>query len=82
MSLAVLDRAAREASGRIVGALAARFRDLDIAEDAFGDACAKAVEAWPIHGVPFDPAGWHYRTAERKALDALRRRRTRERLTP
>lgn len=82
MSLAVLDRVSREASGRIVGALAARFRDLDIAEDAFGDACAKAVEAWPIHGVPFDPAGWLYRTAERKALDALRRRRTRERLAP
>ena len=82
MSLAVLDRVAREASGRIVGALAARFRDLDIAEDAFGDACAKAVEAWPIHGVPLDPAGWLYRIAERKALDALRRSRTRERLAP
>jgi RNA polymerase sigma-70 factor (ECF subfamily) len=82
VSLSVLDRVAREASGRIVGALAARFRDLDIAEDAFGDACVKAAEAWPKHGVPFDPAGWLYRTAERKALDALRRRRTRERLVP
>ncbi len=82
MSLAVLERAAREASGRIVGALAARFRDLDTAEDAFGDACLKAAEAWPKHGVPFDPVGWLYRTAERKALDAFRRRRTRERLLP
>ena len=82
MSCAILDRVARAASGRIVAALAARFRDLDIAEDAFADACAKAVEAWPKHGVPFDPAGWLYRTAERKALDALRRRRTRERLVP
>jgi len=80
--LAVLDRVAREASGRIVGALAARFRDLDVAEDAFGDACVKAAEAWPKHGVPFDPVGWLYRTAERKALDAFRRRRTRERLLP
>lgn len=82
MSLSVLDRVAREASGRIVAALAARFRDLDIAEDAFGDACVKAAEAWPKYGVPFDPDGWLYRTAERKALDALRRRRTRERLVP
>jgi RNA polymerase sigma-70 factor (ECF subfamily) len=82
VSLAVLDQVAREASGRIVAALAARFRDLDIAEDAFSDACVKALEAWPQHGVPFDPAGWLYRTAERKALDALRRRRTRERLAP
>ena len=82
VSLAVLERVAKEASGRIMGALAGRFRDLGIAEDAYGDACAKALEAWPIHGVPFDPAGWLYRTAERKALDALRRRRTRERLVP
>lgn len=82
MSLAVLDQVAREASGRIVGALAARFRDLDVAEDAFGDACLKAAEAWPKQGVPFDPAAWLYRTAERKAFDAFRRRRTRERLLP
>ena len=82
MSLALLDQVAREASGRIVGALAARFRDLDVAEDAFGDACLKAAEAWPKHGIPFDPAGWLYRTAERKALDAFRRRCTRERLLP
>jgi len=77
-----LDQVAREASGRIIGALAARFRDLDVAEDAFGEACVKAAAAWPKHGVPFDPAGWLYRTAERKALDAFRRRRTRERLLP
>jgi RNA polymerase sigma-70 factor (ECF subfamily) len=77
-----LDQAAREASGRIIGALAARFRDLDVAEDAFAEACLKAAEAWPAHGVPFDPVGWLYRTAERKALDAFRRRRTRERLQP
>jgi RNA polymerase sigma-70 factor (ECF subfamily) len=82
VSLHVLDRVAREAGGRIVAALAAYFRDLDIAEDAFGDACAKAVEAWPKHGVPFDPAGWLYRIAQRKGLDAVRRRRTRERLAP
>ncbi len=82
MSLAVLDQVAREAGGRIVSALAARFRDIGVAEDAFGDACVRATEAWPTHGVPFDPAGWLYRTAERKALDAFRRRRTRERLLP
>ncbi len=78
----MLDRVARETGGRIVAALAAYFRDLDTAEDAFGDACAKAVEAWPEHGVPFDPAGWLYRIAQRKGLDAIRRRRIRERLAP
>ena len=82
MSLNPLEQAAKEASGRIIGALAARFRSLDIAEDAFSDACVKALEAWPKHGPPFDPAGWLYRTAERKALDAIRRQRTRDRLAP
>lgn len=77
-----LDRVAREASGRIVSALAARFRDLDIAEDAFAEACARAADIWPRDGAPGDPAAWLYRTADRCALDALRRRRTRERLAP
>jgi RNA polymerase sigma-70 factor, ECF subfamily len=82
VSGAALDRVAREASARIVGALAARFRDLDIAEEAFAEACAQAAEAWPRDGVPYDPAGWLYRTAEHRALDARRRRSVRERLVP
>ncbi len=79
---AALDRIAREASGRIVAALAARYRDLDIAEDAFAEACARAVELWPREGEPRDPAAWLFRVADRCALDALRRRRTRQRLVP
>ena len=82
MSGEALDRAAREASGRIIAALAARFRDLDIAEDAFADACAQAVALWPAAGVPRDTAAWLYRVAERHALDALRRRRSRARFVP
>jgi RNA polymerase sigma-70 factor (ECF subfamily) len=82
MSCDALERTARAASGRIVAALAARFRDLDIAEDAFADACARALAVWPATGVPHDTAAWLYRVAERRALDALRRRRSRERFTP
>ena len=82
MNGAALDRVFRAASGRIVGALAARFRDLDLAEDAFAEACARAVPAWSADGAPADPAAWLYRVGERAALDALRRRRTRERLIP
>lgn len=70
----------RQASGRIIGALAGRYCDLELAEDAFADACAKAVESWHTHGVPTDPLGWLYRIADRKALDELRRRRSRDRL--
>jgi len=79
---AALDRVFRAASGRIVGALAARFRDLDLAEDAFSEGCARALRAWPTRGAPADPAAWLYRVAERAALDALRQRSTHERLVP
>jgi RNA polymerase sigma-70 factor (ECF subfamily) len=76
MSGAAVERVFREASGRIVGALAARFRDLTLAEDAFSEACARALEEWPVKEVPSDPAAWLYHVAVRAALDGLRRHRT------
>lgn len=66
-----LDRAARADGGRIIAALAARFRNLDIAEEAFAEACARAVAAWAPEP-PRDPAAWLYRVAERVALDRVR----------
>lgn len=79
MRAAVLDETFRAAGGRIRAALAARYRDLDLAEEAFGESCLKAVKAWDDDGqsLPRDPAAWLYRVAERAALDILRRRRTR-----
>ncbi len=71
-----LDRAVRAHSGRIIAALAARFRDLDLVEEAFAEACARAARAWEAD-IPRDPAGWLYRVAERAALDQLRRAATR-----
>lgn len=82
MSGFALDRVFRAASGRIVAALAVRFRDLALAEDAFSESCLRAMGAWQQSGVPTDAAAWLYRVAERIALDALRRQRTRERLSP
>ena len=76
-----LDRTVRDAGGRVIAALAARFRDLDIAEDAFGDACLRAADAWSHAGPPREPAAWLYRVAQRAALDRIRRRRTRERIS-
>lgn len=76
-----LDQAAREAGGRIVAALAATFRDLDLAEEAFSEACARAAAVWPA-APPLDPAAWLYATARRHALDMIRRRNVRQRLAP
>ncbi|KQW32050.1 RNA polymerase subunit sigma-24 [Rhizobium sp. Root274] len=78
----VLDETFRAAGGRIRAALAARYRDLDLAEEAFAESCLKAVKAWgggqkEVPDLPRDPAAWLYRVAERCALDILRRRRTR-----
>ena len=77
-----LERVIRAASGRIIAALAARFRDLALAEDSFSEACLRALRAWPERGVPNDPTAWLYRVADRVALDALRRQRTALRHAP
>lgn len=63
---------------RVVAALAARLRDLDEAEDAFAEACASALVAWP-RDAPRDPGAWLWRVALRKALDAERRAAVRTR---
>jgi len=66
-----------QARTRVVAALAARFRDLDLAEDAFSEASLAALAAWPAEP-PRDPAAWLWKAALRRALDAKRRARTRE----
>jgi RNA polymerase sigma-70 factor (ECF subfamily) len=79
---AVLGQAARAQAGRVIAALAARFRDLDLAEDAFSEACLSAARVWPQSGEPADAAAWLYRVAYRHALDEVRRREVRARLRP
>ena len=76
---AALDRVFREAGGRIVAALASRFRDLTLAEDAFAEACRRALETWPATGMPNDAAAWLYQVAVRAGLDAVRRLHTAQR---
>ena len=66
-------RAHREEWARVVAALARRFGDLDIAEEAAAEAFATAVERWPADGVPANPGAWLTTTANRKAIDRIRR---------
>lgn len=73
--MSLLDQTFREAGGRVIAALAATFRDLDLAEEAFAEACARAVERWG-EAPPADPAAWLYAVARRWSLDRLRRRAT------
>jgi RNA polymerase sigma-70 factor (ECF subfamily) len=66
-------RAHRDQWARVVAALTRRFGDLDLAEEAAAEAFASAVERWPTDGVPPNPGGWVMTTANRKAIDRLRR---------
>jgi RNA polymerase sigma-70 factor (ECF subfamily) len=76
-----LDAVFRQEHGRVVAALARRFGDLDLAEDATGDALLVAAVKWPEEGVPPSPGAWLTTVAGNKALDRLRReRRGREKL--
>lgn len=70
---AALSRAHRSEWGRVVAALARRFGDLDLAEEAAAEAFAVAVERWPVDGVPPNPGAWLTTTATRKAIDRIRR---------
>ncbi len=50
-----------------MGALLRYFRDLDTAEEAFQDACLRALKNWPQNGPPRDPAAWLILSAETAA---------------
>lgn len=63
----------REEWARVVASLTRRFGDLDIAEEATAEAFAIAVERWPADGVPPNPGAWLTTTANRKAIDRIRR---------
>ncbi len=73
-----ITRAHHEEWARVVAALARRFGDLDIAEEAAAEAFAAAVGRWPADGVPASPGAWLTTTANRKAIDRIRRENKRE----
>jgi RNA polymerase sigma-70 factor (ECF subfamily) len=68
-----ITRAHHEEWARVVAALTRRFGDLDIAEEAAAEAFATAVARWPADGVPPNPGAWLTTTANRKAIDRIRR---------
>jgi RNA polymerase sigma-70 factor (ECF subfamily) len=70
------EQAARTAYGRLIAYLAARTRDVSAAEDALAEAFARALERWPVDGVPERPEAWLLTAARRHLIDGARRQRT------
>ena len=64
---------------RLVARLARMMRDVDRAEEFAQEALLIALAEWPKSGVPHNPGAWLTATAKRRAVDALRRDRMRER---
>ncbi len=60
---------------RAVAALVRYFRDLDVAEEAFQEACLRALKTWPANGPPRDPAAWLVMVARNAGVDHARRAR-------
>ncbi len=56
-----------------VAALLRRFRDLDTAEEAFQEACLRALRTWPVNGPPRNPAAWLIMVGRNAAVDQSRR---------
>jgi RNA polymerase sigma-70 factor (ECF subfamily) len=80
--IAWIDAALKSARPQAISALLRYFRDLDQAEEAFQEACLRALRNWPVNGPPRDPAAWLILVGRNAALDDVRRRKQVEPLPP
>jgi RNA polymerase sigma-70 factor (ECF subfamily) len=70
-----IDAALTGARPQAVAALLRYFRDMELAEEAFQDACLRALKSWPKNGPPRDPAAWLIMVGRNAAIDQTRRRK-------
>jgi RNA polymerase sigma-70 factor (ECF subfamily) len=77
-----IDAALTSARPQAVGALLRYFRNLDTAEEAFQEACLRALKHWRQNGPPRDPAAWLIFVGRNVGIDAARRRGREEELPP
>lgn len=70
-----IDTALKSARPQAVAALLRYFRgDLDRAEEAFQEACLRALQTWPEKGPPRDPAAWLIFVGRNSGIDDARRK--------
>jgi RNA polymerase sigma-70 factor (ECF subfamily) len=69
-----IDAALTAARPQALAALLRYFRDLDLAEEAFQEACLRALRNWPQNGPPRDPTAWLVLVGRNVAIDETRQR--------
>lgn len=71
----LVDHLFRHEAGKMIAYLTKvfGFTHLDLAEDVVQDTLCRALEMWPIHGVPNKPSAWLMRVARNRAIDLVRR---------
>ncbi|MDR6816672.1 RNA polymerase sigma-70 factor (ECF subfamily) [Neorhizobium sp. 2083] len=72
--IAWIELALTAARPQALGALLRYFRDLDTAEEAFQEACLRAIRTWPDKGPPRDPTAWLIFVGRNSGIDAVRKR--------
>jgi RNA polymerase sigma-70 factor (ECF subfamily) len=75
-----IDAALTSARPQAVGALLRYFRNLDAAEEAYQNACLRALKTWPQNGPPRDAASWLIMVGRNAGIDEVRRTRKQEAL--
>jgi RNA polymerase sigma-70 factor, ECF subfamily len=77
-----INAALTAARPQAIGALLRYFRDLDAAEEAFQEACLRALKNWPQNGPPRDPTAWLILVGRNAVLDGVRRHVKQDPLPP
>jgi RNA polymerase sigma factor (sigma-70 family) len=67
-----LDGLLRELAPQVLGTLARRTGQFDLAEDAVQEALLAAAQQWPAAGLPDNPRAWLLTVATRRLSNALR----------
>jgi RNA polymerase sigma factor (sigma-70 family) len=62
----------RELAPQVLGAVARRFRDFSLAEDAVQEAMLAAFRQWPQEGIPENPRAWLIQVSSRRMADMVR----------
>lgn len=70
-----IDAALTSARAHVVGTLFRYFNDIDVAEEAYQEACLRALDHWPRNGPPRNAAAWLIMVGRNSGIDGKRKTR-------